>query len=533
MVTILIVEDELEAREGIKKYIPWQQLGIDVVEEAENGLDAISLCEGINPDILLTDVRMPKMDGIQLATYVRERFPNCKIIFLSGFSDKIYLKSAIRLGAINYIEKPVDIEELNSLLSEAVYLLAKVNKRREEELLLQSIVTENLHLILQKLALDAVYKAYYPETIENTHPVLKNIFNCNSEVCSVIVKLHEAASLTEEEKEFYRLEMLTFMHKDIVLKSEFNFLIPGFLDNDKLLIHCINSNNNLDSFDTKILTLISKLKIHYEGKFIFSAVIGQKVPSFYEAAVSSQSALKSLSKLFFMHKGQELFCKPASRPVYMFAESDLEAFQQLIEGNTLNAVADFLDKLVSEISTYPDTDTGYVKNIYFKLFMMLFELAARRNIKSIMLESEGIYIWQEISKMETIFDITSYLLAIVGEYFKYIGNKNEIGQPITDIFNYIDGHFCEQNLSIKSIAEYVHYDHFYMCTLFKKHTGKTLNDYITQLRIEKAKELLKDKNVRLYDITGMVGYVDPSYFSKIFKKIAGCSPSEFRGKYFL
>lgn len=533
MITILIAEDEIDTREGIKKHIPWKELGIDTVVEVENGLAAVNLCESIHPDILLTDVRMPKMDGIELASYVSERFPNCKIIFLSGFSDKEYLKSAIRLGAINYIEKPIDIDELISVLSEAVQLLSKEFIRKEDELMLQNMVSENFPLILQKLAINAAYKTPNLDSIKNVYPVFKNLLHTHSDVCSVIIKLHEAAPLAEEEKEYYRLGMLTFLQQNIALELGFTLLIPGFLDNSKLLIHCINDHCSVTSFTTKICTLINSLKCQYEDKFIFSAVVGKTVSSFSEATVSSQTALKHLHRLFFMPKGQVLFNNLILSSAYVFNETDFETYQNLILENKLDIVIEFLDKLATSISVFPDTDTGYVKNIYFKLFLLLSQTAEKRNIKINMPEAERTYIWQEISKMETIFDITSYLQTIVREFFAIIENKNASGKQIYDIINYIENHFADQNISIKSIAEYAHYDHYYMCTLFKKHIGKTLNDYITQVRVEKAKELLRDKNIKLYDITEMVGYIDPSYFSKIFRKSVGYSPSEFREKYLL
>jgi two-component system, response regulator YesN len=533
MITILVVDDEMETREGIKKYVPWDKLGIHTVVQAENGLAAINLCESIHPDILLTDVRMPQMDGIQLATYIRERFPNCKIIFLSGFSDKQYLKSAIRLGAINYIEKPIDVDELTSVLSEAVILLSNEILRKEEELMLQSMVSENLPLIHQKLAVDAAYKTIDLESAENVYPILRNMVNRQSDVCSVIVKLHEAALLAEEEREFYRLGMLTFLHQNSALKSEFACLIPGFLDNNKLLIHCINEKQGTNSLQTKILMLIRMLQDRYEDKYIFSAVVGKPVSSFSEITVSAQTALKQLQRLFFMKKGYILFYAPASNPVYIFNETDFETYQQLIQGNNSIDVLNFLDKLTTNISAFPDTDTGYVKNMYFKLFMSFIQTAEKRNIKINIPELEGVYVWEEISKMDTIFDATSYLHTLIKEYFAVMENKKEGAQRIFSIMDYIEKHFSDQNLSIRGIAEYAHYDHYYMCTLFKKHTGKTLNDYITQVRVEKAKELLRNKIIKLSDITVMVGYSDPSYFSRIFKRLTGFSPSEFREKYLL
>lgn len=240
MITVLLVEDELETREGIKKYIPWKETGIDLLYEAANGLEALDLCESIHPNILLTDVRMPKMDGVQLATYVRERFADCTIIFLSGFTDKHYLKSAIRLGALNYIEKPVELEELKAVLSEAVQLHQRESRKKEEELLLQSMVTENLPLIMQKLAIEASYENPEQRIATSLVQIGKRPPASCEWACSLIIKLHETAPLSEEEQEYYRSNLLHFLHRYKTEETGLAYLLPGFLDNDKLVIHCLS-----------------------------------------------------------------------------------------------------------------------------------------------------------------------------------------------------------------------------------------------------------------------------------------------------
>ena len=120
MLNILIVDDEKKTRDGLIKHIPWTKLGNFTLYEAENGLQAIEKAKETHPDIVISDIRMPKMDGIEFAKQLRELYPQCKIIFFSGYSDKEYLKSAISLKAISYIEKPMDIDEISAVIKETV-----------------------------------------------------------------------------------------------------------------------------------------------------------------------------------------------------------------------------------------------------------------------------------------------------------------------------------------------------------------------------------------------------------------------------
>jgi YesN/AraC family two-component response regulator len=128
----MIVDDERQTREGLQKHLPWRELGFSQLLMAKSGADALDQAKGSPPDVLLCDVRMPRMDGIELATIIRHQYPACKLIFLSGFADKEYLKSAISLRALQYIEKPVDMKEVCSSIAEAVALLREEQSRAHE-----------------------------------------------------------------------------------------------------------------------------------------------------------------------------------------------------------------------------------------------------------------------------------------------------------------------------------------------------------------------------------------------------------------
>ena len=125
MIKVLIVDDEIFTRQGIIAEIPWSKLGLIEIEQAYDGINALEVARAFNPDILLTDVRMPRMNGIELSFKLRELYPTCEIIFLSGYSDKEYLKSAIKLKAVSYVEKPIDIEELQMAITNAIALKLK------------------------------------------------------------------------------------------------------------------------------------------------------------------------------------------------------------------------------------------------------------------------------------------------------------------------------------------------------------------------------------------------------------------------
>lgn len=131
MINLLIVEDEQVIRNGLEKHVPWKALGVDMVRTAENAEEGIKICENYQPDIIVSDIKMPGMNGVELCRLFREKFVQCEIIFISGYSDKEYLKAAIALGAVNYVEKPIDISELSQAVQKAVENVKKNSRHKE------------------------------------------------------------------------------------------------------------------------------------------------------------------------------------------------------------------------------------------------------------------------------------------------------------------------------------------------------------------------------------------------------------------
>jgi len=159
ILNLLLVDDEESTREGLLKFVKWENIGIHRVEIAENGEEAVELARRISPDILLTDIRMPNMDGIELAAAIKEFLPDCKIIFISGFADKEYLKSAIRLNALEYVEKPLDMEEVTDTLSKAVRLCRNDKERKEYERKAKESMDKGIPLLKQKIGSGLVSEA--------------------------------------------------------------------------------------------------------------------------------------------------------------------------------------------------------------------------------------------------------------------------------------------------------------------------------------------------------------------------------------
>lgn len=387
MVKAIIVDDEQITRKGLLNYVNWESLHIEVVGEATDGIEGLELAKNTKPDIAICDVRMPKMDGIELAKHIREELPRCKIIFLSGYSDKEYLKSAIKIKAVDYIEKPLDITEFHELLNKTV---ENCCKEKEEMMYFESSIVTSL------------IKSEFID-IENIKERLKHInkysFLESTYICSVFRTLNGKLPI----------DAVNDITK--ALDGEKIKCLKGIGDNEIVMINVSDNSGEIKAICSELIkTIYDKCKIRIAAGIGNTAETINNIKKSYEEACEAIKYINDKSK---------------------------------------NFVISFQD--------------GREK-------------------------------------------------AIIRSIEKYIGD------------NY------RKNITINSIASSVYLTPQYLCILYKKETGKTINDFITEVRIEAAKELLKNPTLKLYEIADSIGYNDPNYFAKVFKKYVGYTPSEYRDR---
>ncbi len=529
MITLLLVEDEAETRRGLQNFLPWGEIGIGRVEVAANGLAAVDLCESLRPDILLTDVRMPKMDGIQLALYIHERFPMCKVIFISGYSDKEYLKSAIKVGAAGYIEKPVDIPALKMMLMEATEQCLRDQKRLEKEKYQSDVTRKGMPLILQKLAAGACYGN------TSSQGALSPLSHLQMDaapfgVVTMAVKLHADGVLTDMEGEYFREDMISRINGGDIPGEDMR-AAACFLEERNLIIHCFfTAPVSLTQMHAAMAALVAQLNEIYKGKYLFTAAAGDAVKSLEDTPRSFQSAQRLAKALFYLPTGVLHTNSVIPEGAFVIPEETENEFDTLILRGRVQEAHGWLNALEEAIRRYPLTEISFVKNLYFNLYGQLSSVSQKLSRSDSLLERDRSYFWQELSVMETLHDVTQYFHTLIDSFFGAVGQMVQAGPAIQEIMDYIRVHYGDPELSIKKIADFSHYDYYYLCALFKKKVHTTINDYIAGVRMEKAAELLKERRIKLQDITSMVGYSDPSYFTKLFKKHMGLTPSEYREK---
>ena len=514
---LLIVDDEELTRNGLASALDLGALGIDSIVLADDGINGIEIAKAECPDIVLCDVRMPRLNGIEMLEQIQNFLPNIVAIFMSGYSDKEYLMGAIKLGAVNYIEKPIDMDELESAIHKALEQCLRIKR--------ESVADEvNTHQTASNLA-------YYLTTPFNTckdqvnelgerfkiHYGGKNKFKY---IRTIIVKLEAASEQSNELQYIYqriRAEMAD-SHIHIIYTEKRLFHLVYTIYSDSPI-----SEDNLGFF-------IEKLKLAFSSMGNYYIAIGELVFDIENAYHSYESAVILLQKSFFFKPctimSQSIKPKDASDRI----QGILSDFKIAIDSLNKEEVYLQLDKLYNSCIESTALLPNQVKTYYFTLFSEIYEQRQKnRLIGDISIENnESI---MDIMDRCFSYDVLHQLLAEkVASFFSDNDSSVSENKIIYLIKTYIANHYSNANLSVKDISDYAHLSVSYLCTFFKSETGTTLNQYITEYRMDKAKQLLMDPRNKITEISDKVGYNDGNYFGKSFKKIVGLSPSDYREK---
>lgn len=507
MIRILLVDDEIFTREGIITEIPWNEMGSIEIKQAYDGIDALEIAEEFIPDILLTDVRMPRMNGIELSFKIRELYPSCEIIFLSGYSDKEYLKSAIKLKAISYVEKPIDIEELKTAIESAIAVKLKEMKNIKS--------TIALNIIKQNADITNLNNYFHIDYFNELH---------ETNFITVLIKVLNNNNLL---KETILLEL-----EKIVTEAGFN-CISAYKEDSLILMHL---------YWNKSLCLLSKNIVLEDLYFLLCQYLkpitnfyiceGKRVLGTTQIHISYKTALDALNKTFFYDYNSIIYYDKINTLVYKLNEDTIKTFSKHLSSEDKQNSVLLINRLTYEIKGKEGTPINYIKDIYYKLLLQLLQFASDRKLTIPQVELSNKCPFEYLSNLCTLMEIKSYVLYQLEIIFKTIEEKNLNTNHISSIIKYIHLNYSDVNLSLQDISNKTYLTTAYMCAIFKEETGSTINAYITKYRIEKAKILLKDQNMKITDISAKVGFSDGNYFSKTFKKETSFNPSEYRRKFF-
>jgi two-component system response regulator YesN len=523
MLKLLIADDDPFTLQGITSAFDWQELGIAAVFEASNGSKALDIARKERPQLLLTDVRMPKMDGIELATAYRETEPNCQIIFMSGFSDKEYLKSAIKLRAVSYVEKPIDISELQEALELAVSQCQELTNNPQAK---TSTVAAAVPLISSELAVAITRFQTNKERIAELAELAGFSFPASMRLQTLIVKARlKPAAHSEQPKAIIDY----FSNLAAALLTEPNTRgLAGVKDESHLIVQLYAPTGNAELLRDATDRFASNLLDALPDKDMVFIAIGKQVIGLPGADESYRTAAIALQHMFY--NGYSVYGYNESRtPAYSVNDQLPTTFGELLAKQDMEQALRLIHSLTFDIKQHKNTTVNSVKDIYFQLLLTLVHAAAERNIHLFDNADSSDFLWNLMVTFDTLSDLRDFLVKKVERFTSRLKEQSPYSGVVDGILDYIHDHFANEELSIAQISEHTRLTVSYLCNRFKQETGQTINQYLTEYRVEKAKELLRDPALKVADVSNRVGYSNGDYFAKCFRKITGKNPSAFRG----
>ena len=518
--SLLIAEDEVWIRELLVSSNFWEKCGITKIWEAKNGHEALDILKSEKVDFVLTDILMPMMDGLDLLAKTKEMSPETEVVILTGFDEFNYVRTAMRLGAYDYLLKPIRDEEFMQLFNKLTHT------KSQKKLELYNTVIEQTKWKQSRSLLQEQFLASWFSGRITTPTVIKekcNEMEISSNVESLIFCLIELDQL-------YLLRE-RYNESDIeLLKYGIRNIIDEHLVESGLHYH-------LFAMDQRIALWVKDCKIESEIEVILGN-IRNNIRKYLKVTVSIGISLKhnSLDAAFkaYLEAVHSLKMKMymGKDQIYFFAQvqfrDDRQLFhreiQQRLENSvmmgSIKDVQFILEAVFNEIHRKQISKTNLDKIVWL-MTQILWEKKET---------SEDIF--NKLSALETIEEVQSALTAEFMQTLyetaeKRSHKKNKI---IFDILIDLNEHYKEE-LTLQDLSEKYYVNPSYLSRLFKEETGQIFTKYLMQLRVEKAKKLLETTHMKIYEISEEVGYADVKYFNKIFKKFTALTPADYREMY--
>lgn len=524
MYKIMIVDDEMLVRIGVKSLINWQELGFEIVAEASNGQSAYEKYVALRPDIVITDIKMPKQDGLWLAKKIKEDNPNTEIIFLTCYDDFSYAKEAIKLKVSNYIIKAeMEEEELRKILLDKKNKLdalgelsggnenSKLLLRKQQEHLLGLLLSDNRS---NELVLEEFEKANvewntkrYAFIQFDFRTGLKNDRDVNYHTANIIAACME-------------LIINKFQDEDVeIFSKQFGKSVTCFL-----MAHNLN--------ELKIQKCIDNLQGSIKQYFnIGFKSANSPITDTIEATRNHLHWMFQVSDyLFYISDGEHLTketMKKNSDGQFISDATMVKEFSKLIEDGDSQGIY----KKIDELEKHLDQLRGNSLEVKLELSHMINDILKR--FDAFFQEDNDVFVFQKkvinAEELKEVIDIIrEFVMNLIDEFVTNRVDNSEL--LIKKAVQYINDNY-NKKISLEDIASYVGISKYYFSVLFKKEMDITFSNYLNTVRIEKAKQLLKNSQITINDMFYEVGFNDSQYFSKIFKKYVGMTVTEYRSKY--
>lgn len=530
----MIVDDEENTRNLIQLCIDWEAIGIEIIGQASSGLDALEQLESLQPDLIITDIRMPFMDGLELSKNIIEQYPHIGIIVLTAYDEFQYAQQGVKLGIDDFILKPINRMELKETVLSVQERLTQTRINEQEYEVLKEQAKENFVYLREKFLLDWIYGHYnqvdYSDSIMDlcAYYELNNLKNYCQVACIEVIPKEEWSDRSEN---------------TIIFHLHYKKLVTTHTDGKKDLFIVLNNNLNLVLIcanpDIDFTSYCNELKNYLRRNLHCNITIGisSKKQELYHLHTLYKEAMEALK-----HKM-------------------LYGYNQVIEYDETHPHSDTSESIhfddclhhVQELGFY--LKTGMIDKALASLGIIMRDIQCDTTVHSLEhMHVIGIHVvtqilnvmvtmhidhnkslldykpYKKIFDTDTLMGMHRFLSDLVISTAKDIDTlrKNRSLYVINEIKDYLKSNYQDTEISLKSTASKFFLNSSYLSRQFKAETNSTFTEYLTRIRINKAAELIQSTDLKVYELAQAVGIPDSNYFGKCFKKYYGMTIKEYR-----
>ena len=532
---VFLVEDEYIVREGIKNNIDWEKNGYDFCGEASDGELAFPMISEKRPDIVITDIRMPFMDGIELSHMIKEEYPEIKIIILSGHEEFEYAKAAIQIGVEEYLLKPINGDELLQVVNRVAQKIKEENESRET--LQEGEGDENFEYAKRQLLSSLIDdNASLSDAMEQGKKIHLNLMaQCYNIMMLKLQRKNKEQGFSQRILELYKTMEDTLKEQDgqsIMFDRAPEGKVILFMGSGEEEIR-----RNMDVFAGQFREILPE----YEDVTYFGSV-GVPVMRLRELGESYEAASHGFSYRFLTEPNQivdnhtvfdqtrnekKFSCSIGSVDIQNLDKQKIESF---LKGGEMDEIHFFVEEYMKNTG-----DAGKNSMIFRQYIVMDMFFAASHFLTQITDGREQLgEPFESPEQMQKIVSDLEATVVYIKELFTKVMQVRDAqttehnSDVVENAKKYISENYHDEELTLNTVAHEVNVSPNHLSAMFSQKTGQTFVKYLTDVRMHRAKELLKCTSKRSNEICEEVGYRDPHYFSHLFKKNVGCSPIQYR-----
>lgn len=531
MLKVFLVEDEFVVREGIKKNIDWAAHGYDFCGEASDGELAFPMIQKLKPDIVITDIKMPFMDGIELSRLIKKDFPDIEIILLTGYEEFSYAKEAIKIGVAQYLSKPISGDEL---LKEVDAISEKiVESKREQEIRerYKKEMEENRqqekkdffrHLVLGQKTV--------PELLEMGEKLELDI---SAIWYNVLLIQLQSTSHTQEE---YSKSVIAAEQKLSEMENEQGILsFDRNLEGRAILLRADSREELKEIQDNYIAHFLEIVEANDHVRYFVG--VGEPVNRLRELSTSFERASHAFAHRYFVDGNRVVDAVKTDEKDVSGEQFDIGSVnpnsvdrgkvREFVKTGEKDEIIYFVEEFFHNVGTNAVQSNVFRQYVVMDCYFCVSEFVEELQCKREELPAFDINLGWTKSVSETQRYIEELLGAAIDIRNRLA--RNRYGDVMEAAISYIEDNYADAELSLNMLASHVKFSPNHLSMIFSQQTGQTFIHFLTEYRMSKAKELLRCSSKKSSEIAFDVGYKDPHYFSYLFKKTQGVTPTQYRG----